>query len=266
MKLSHLLSRLLALSALTLAVGALRADHSFGVDRTELVTDLVPNATRTLRFTVDNPGSETLPFTVYAEDFNVADGAPVFGQKPGPRALAAKLTVFPASFELKPGESREVTVTLAPGAGPFPAGSYYAALFVQSSRLTESVPGANGSRIMVARRLGIYFIADSQPESKPLPPDVAMTALTKTPAGVVLRIKNPSPYVRFVTNGSLQVTGVSGGKPTAIPVRAFRLLPQTETTIETPVPAKVKAGDANVLAVVDYGAEELLVGEARLTF
>ncbi len=266
MKSSHLLSRLFVFAAFALIAGVLRADHSFGVDRTELVTDLVPNASRTLRFTVNNPGSEVLPFTVYAEDFNVADGAPVFGQKPGPRALAAKLTVFPASFELKPGESREVAVTLAPGAGPFTAGSYYAALFVQSSRLTDTAPGANASRIMVARRLGVYFIADSQPESKPLPPDVTMTALTLTPAGVVMRIKNPSPYMRFVTNGSLQVTSLGGGKPTAIPVRAFRLLPNTETTIETPVPAKVKAGDANVLAVVDYGAEELLVGEARLKF
>lgn len=266
MKLSPLFSRLLVLSTLALAAGALRADHSFGVDRTELVTDLVPNGSRTLRFTVNNPGSEAQPFTVYAEDFNIADGAPVFGQKPGPRALAAKITVFPASFDLKPGESREVVVTLAPGAGPFTAGSYYAALFVQSSRLTDAAPGANGSRIVVARRLGIYFIADCQPESKPLPADVAMTALTLTPAGVVLRVNNPSPYVRFVTNGSLQVTSLEGGKPVAIPVRAFRLLPETETTIETPVPAKVKAGEANVLAVVDYGAEELLVGEARLKF
>jgi len=137
-------------------------------------------------------------------------------------------------------------------------------LFVQSSRLTETIPGASGSRINVARRLGLYFIADCKPESKPLPPDVMMTALTKTPDGIVFRIKNPSPYVRFVTNGSLQVTSVSGGKPTAIPVRAFRLLPATETTIATAVPAKVKTGEANVLAVVDYGAEELLVGEARL--
>lgn len=261
------LLRSLVFSALVLLAGALRADHSFGLDRTELITDLVPNGMRTLRFTVSNPGTEALPFTVYAEDFDVADGAPVFGQKPGPRALAAKLTAFPASFELKSGESREVTVTLNPGAGPFTPGSYYAALFVQSSRLTDATAGAHGSRINVARRLGLYVVADCQPESKPLPPDVTMTALARTADGITLRVKNPSPYMRFVTNGSLQVTAISGGKPTAIPLRAFRLLPGTETTIETPVPAKLKAaGEASVLAVVDYGAEELLVGEQRLKF
>ena len=257
--------RLLVIFALMLSAGALRAEQSFGLDRTELVTDLVPNGARTLRFTVNNPGTEALPFTVYAEDFGIADGAPVFGQKPGPRALAAKLTVFPASFDLKPGESREVTVTLAPGAGPFTPGSYYAALFVQSSRLADAV-AANGSRINVARRLGIYFVADCQPESKPLPADVTMTALTRTAGGVAVRVKNPSPYMRFVTTGSLQLTAISGGKPTAIPLRGFRLLPGTETTVDTPIPAKLKLGEANVLAVVDYGAEELLVGEQRLKF
>jgi P pilus assembly chaperone PapD len=253
--------------SLLLLAGILRAEESFGVDRTELLTDLAPNATRTLRFTVNNPGTEALPFTVYAEDFGIADGAPVFGQAAGPRALAGKLTVFPASFELKPGESREVAVTLDPGPGPFQRGSYYAAIFVQSSKLTESAAGAErGSRIVVARRLGLYFVADFEPEAKPLPGDVTITSLALAPGGVTLRVKNPSPYMRFVTGGSLQLTALSGGAPHAIPLRRFRLLPDTETTVETPVPAKWKLGEANVLAVVDYGAEELLVGEQRLKF
>jgi hypothetical protein len=72
--------------------------------------------------------------------------------------------------------------------------------------------------------------------------------------------------MRYVSNGSLQLTAVSGGKPTALPLRSFRLLPGTETTVETALPSKVKAGEANVLAVVDYGAEELLVGEQQLKF
>lgn len=259
--------RLLLSASLLLLAGSLRAEQSFGVDRTELVTDLVPNAARSLRFTVNNPGTEALPFTVYAEDFAIADGAPVFGQPAGPRALAAKLTVFPASFELKPGEAREVTVTLAPGAGPFTAGSYYAAVFVQSSRLTEGgSPAERGSRINVARRLGLYFVADSQPERQPLPDDVVITALARTAGGVSVSVKNPSAYMRFVTSGNLQLTALSGGKPRALQLRRFRLLPDTVTTVETPVPETLKLGEANVLAVLDYGAAELLVGEQRLKF
>jgi hypothetical protein len=43
-------------------------------------------------------------------------------------------------------------------------------------------------------------------------------------------------------------------------------MPETETTINVVVPDKLKLGDTNALAVVDYGAEELLVGEQRMKF
>jgi hypothetical protein len=69
-----------------------------------------------------------------------------------------------------------------------------------------------------------------------------------------------------VVSGSLQLTALSGGKPHAVVIRPFRLLPDTETAVDVAVPAKLKLGDANVLAVVDYGAEELLVGEQRMKF
>ncbi|HET7537251.1 MAG TPA: hypothetical protein VFJ90_12405, partial [Candidatus Didemnitutus sp.] len=147
------LLRLFVFSCLALLPGLVRAELSFGVDRTELTTDLVANEKRTLRFNVNNAGSESIPFTVYAEDFGVTDGTPVFGGKSDARSLAAKLTIFPASFELKPGEVREIAITLDPGAGPFSPGSYYAAVFVQSSRLAEVTTGdSRGSQINVARR------------------------------------------------------------------------------------------------------------------
>ncbi len=262
------ITRFLPLFVLAAGLTPAGAEVSFGVDRTELVTDLVAGTTRTLRFNVDNPGTETVPFTVYAEDFEVANGSPVFSKKSGQRSLAARVTPFPASFELKPGEVREVTLTLDAGSGPFLPGSYYAAIFVQSSRLTAPVPesGQRSSQINIVRRLGLYVFADHQPETHPLPPDVTITALTRTETGVALKVKNPSSYMRSVGSGSLQLTALNDGKPHAIAIRPFRLLPNTETTIDVPVPAKLKLGDTNVLAVVDYGAEELLVGEQRMKF
>jgi P pilus assembly chaperone PapD len=264
MKIIHCLPWLLLTAGLIPA----RAELSFGVDQTALVTDLAAGTTRVLRFNVNNPGTETIPFTVYTEDFEIASGAPVLSNNAGPRSLAARITPFPASFELKAGESREVALTLDAGPGPFTLGSYYAAVFVQSSRLTEplATDAPRVSRVNVVRRLGIYVFADHQPESKPLPPDVVMTALARTENGVSLKLKNPSPYVRFVGSGSLQLTGINGGKPLAIALRPFRLLPESESTTEVPVPAKVEPGDTNVLAVLDYGAAELLVGEQRMKF
>ncbi len=124
---------------------------------------------------------------------------------------------------------------------------------MQSSRLAEPVATgepAQFAQINVVRRLGLYVFANHQTGNpaaaagrdhhRPLRADGHRRRPT---------LKNPSPYMRSVGSGSLQLTALSGGKPHAIPIRPFRLLPETETTIDVAVPAKLKLGDANVLAV-----------------
>src|SRR5688572_4015489 len=75
--------RTLPLLFLVMCLPRAGAETSFGVDRTELVTDLVAGTTRTLRFNVNNPGTEVVPFTVYEEDFEIANGVPVLSKKSG---------------------------------------------------------------------------------------------------------------------------------------------------------------------------------------
>jgi len=255
----------LALSAAPLFASA----ATIAVDHAELVTDLVPDQKRVLKLTVSNTGTEATPITVYPEDWQITNGAPDFNNKTHPRALGRRVTVAPASFDLAPGAAQEVTVVVDAGPGPFAAGSYWSAIFVQSARLSpvaESAPG-RGAQMRIVERIGVLLFADSAPEAKPLPADVAITGIKRTAQGLDIGINNPSAYMRLVSSAVISLTPFAGGETKRIPFHAFRLLPGTTSDITVEVPAFVTGmGRSSVLAVIDYDARDLVVGEARLTF
>ena len=263
-------SRLLLAIALAVApVLSAAAAVTIGVDKAELITDLVAGQKRVLTLQVTNSGTDPMPVTVYPEDWQIVNGEPNFNNAPHARALGHAVTVAPASFELAPGAAQTVTVVLDPGAGPFTAGTYWSVVFVQSSRLAPEAAGTGGrgAQMRVVERIAVPLFADSTPESHPLPADVSVTSITRTPGGLDVGIANPSAYVRFVSGATVNLTPLSGGDICKVPLHAFRLLPGSTREVPVGLPAAVAGlGRTSVLAVVDYGAQDLVVGEARLTF
>ena len=264
-------SRLLLALALVAAPLVTSAAVILGVDKAELITDLVPDQKRVLTLKVSNSGSDATPVTVYTEDWQINKGELDFNNQTHPRALGRRVTVSPSSFELAAGATREVTVVLDPGSQPFAPGSYWSAVFVQSARLAP-VPvtartEAQGTQMRVIERIGVLLFADSAPEAKPLPADIEITDIKRTAQGLGVTVKNPSPYMRLASAASVSVTPFSGGETKKFPLRSFRLLPGSSQDISVALPDNVAGlGRSSVLAVLDYGAQDLVVGEARLTF
>jgi P pilus assembly chaperone PapD len=262
-------TRLLLALALSGAPFLAFAAATIAVDHAELVTDLVPDQQRILKLKVSNSGTEATPVTVYPEDWQIARGEPDFNNQTHSRALGRRVTVAPASFDLDPGASQEVTVVVDAGPGPFEAGSYWSAIFVQSARLAPAAAGvaSRGTQMRIVERIGVLLFADSAPEGKPLPPDVSITGIKRSPAGLDVSINNPSAYMRLVSSALISVTPFAGGETKKIPFHAFRLLPGTSSDIAVDLPAFVTGlGRTSVLAVIDYGAQDLVVGEARISF
>jgi P pilus assembly chaperone PapD len=262
-------TRLLLALALSAAPLLASAAATIAVDRAELVTDLVPDQKRILKLQVSNSGAEATPITVYPEDWQITNGEPDFNNQTHPRALGRRVTVSPASFDLAPGASQEVTVVVDAGPGKLEAGSYWSAIFVQSARLAPAAPGTSGrgAQMRIVERIGVLLFADSAPEGKPLPPDVAINGIKRTPQGLDISINNPSAYMRLVSSAIISVTPFAGGETKKIPFHSFRLLPGTTSAIAVELPAGVTGlGRSSVLAVIDYGAKDLVVGEARLIF
>ena len=265
MKASRLLLALAIAATPLLAFAA----TTIAVDKAELITDLQPNQKRVLKLKVSNTGTEATPITVYSEDWQIANGAPDFNNRTHPNGLGNRVTVAPSSFELVPGASQEVTVVVDAGPGPFAAGSYWSAIFVQRAHLAATTvdTSSRGARMRIVERIGVLLFADSSPESKPLPADVAITGIKRTAQGLDITVRNPSPYMRMVSNAVINLTPLAGGETRKFPLCSFRLLPRSSQDAAVDLPANVTGlGRTSVLAVVDYGAEDLVVGEARLTF
>jgi P pilus assembly chaperone PapD len=265
MKTPHLLLALALAAAPLLSF----ASVTIGVDKAELITDLARGEKRVMKLTVTNSGTDATPVTVYSEDWQIARGEPDFNNQTHPRALGGRVTVSPASFDLSGGASQEVTVVVDAGSEAFLAGSYWAAVFVQSARLAPVAKGGadRGTQMRIVSRVGVLLFADNAPEVLPLPADVEITGIKRTTDGLSISVKNPSPYMRMASSAVVSVTPLAGGETTKIPLRSFRLLPGSTQEIAVELPATVTGlGRSSVLAVIDYNAQDLVVGEARLTF
>jgi len=240
-----------------------------GVDRGELLFKLVPGQGAASIVNVTNSGTGLSTVSLSIEDFRIADGRPDFNSQAHSRALADRLTVFPTNFELKAGESREVQVLLDPGDGPFESGTYWAVVFVQTSRLADMVPPGGDRQVQVrlVERVGVFAFADAEPEPRPFPADVEITGLEKSDKGLVVSVKNPSRYLRLVTEGYVLATPLDGGAAQRWPMQTFRVLPGSVVQTEIPVPESAAGlGRCNVLVALDYGAEELVAGEREFEF
>jgi len=258
------------LFTLTLALGFPRPAAAFvGVDRGELLMELVPGKGASATITVTNGGDTKSAVALSIDDFAIEGGRPVFNSQPHARALARRLAVFPTSFDLAPGEAREVRVLLEPGVDANESGTHWAVIFMQTSRLADMVPPGGDRQVQVklVERVGVFVFADAQPEPKPLPDDVAVTALVREGEVLKLSVRNPSPYLRMVRDGYVLVTPLKGGAAQRWPLQVFRLLPNSTVQTEIVVPAAaVGLGRCNVLVALDYGSADLVAGEQEFTF
>lgn len=253
----------------TLALAPFAAHAFVGVDRGELLFQLTPDRGASSTVTVTNSGDELSTVSLSIEDFEVVNGRPDFNSRTHPRALASRITVFPTSFELKAGESREVQVLLDPGGGEFEPGTHWAVVFVQTSRLANMVPpgGDREVRVRVVERVGVFVFGDSEPEPRPLPADVEITGLEKSGNKLVLTVRNPARYLRLVTEGYVLATPLAGGAAQRWPMQTFRVLPDSTVEADIAIPESAAGlGSCNVLIALDYGAEELVAGEQEIVF
>jgi P pilus assembly chaperone PapD len=240
-----------------------------GVDRGEVLLELVPGKGASASVTVTNSGETKSSVSLSVDDFAIEGGRPNFNSEPHARALARRLSVFPTSFDLAPGESKEVRVLLDPGAEASASGTHWAVIFMQTSRLADMVPPGGDRQVQVklVERVGVFVFADAQPEPKPLPDDVAVTSLVRDGEVMKLSVRNPSQYLRMVRDGYVLVTPLQGGAAQRWPLQVFRLLPNSTVQAEIAVPATAAGlGKCNVLVALDYGSADLVAGEQEFTF
>ncbi len=101
---------------------------------------------------VKNQGGETIGVSAYVMDFTIDQEGRFIFSEPGHESYSASkwVSVNSTDFELAPGESQEVEVTIAAPADIEPGG-HYAALFF------ETVPSVNEEGVSISTRIPSLF-------------------------------------------------------------------------------------------------------------
>lgn len=217
------------------------------------IVTLPGDAERSRAVTVKNEGEAEREFRFYPGDFDQRpDGGHVF-LEPGshPRSCAARLSLSPDGAVLRPGETVDVRVTMAPGRE-----TCWSLLFV------ETVSGVNPDGITVGQRIGIKLYG-TDPEGRA---DGGLDGVR------VERSDEGGRVVRFVfentgelpvrPEGDVEVRSLEGDLVASVPVVPFSVLPGHRREARVPLGAKIPPGRYLVLPVLDIGREFLVGGQA----
>ncbi|MDP2911764.1 MAG: hypothetical protein Q8N76_05485 [Candidatus Omnitrophota bacterium] len=259
------LSIILAIVAMAWFCSA--ASAAFVVTPMEFHVNVASNETGAYSFWVKNRGEETIALKVYVGDFLIQpDGKEAF-LEPGAveRSCSKWVTVSPEEFELAPDESKAVRFEI--NVPPEKSGSYWGMVFIEQTNkptIKTAQKGQQQFNILSFQRVGVRIYEDT-PGSKP--GEGKITQVTIGEGGkdeflrVDLKMENNGDVI-LKGKGSIDIKDDKGENIESVVVNEFNCYPKSSRIVTTFVKDKLKAGHYSALAVIDYGADFLIAGEA----
>ncbi len=254
----------LLIAAVVLIVVAPPA-QALRLSRIEFDLSLPPGARETFSFHVFNDEAEETTVSLSLADWDrTLDGENRFFE-PGTNARSASdwITFAPNQFTLAPDETAEVRFTL--NVPPDVRGTHWAALLVEGS--PREVDTQGGTTILVRRRFAVKILQT--------PPDtgaqdirlLGLDVAGLNPLTVHLRVRNAGTRNLAAVKGRLELRDQTGTLE-SVPIEDFPMLPGAERRVTVaskrfrnePFPA----GRFLVLAILDFGGDDLLGGQLNL--
>ncbi len=226
--------------------------------------------TMTFSLKIENLGEEPEGATVYLGDWERDFNGNIQYLSPGtlPQSLANWIKISPTSFTIKGGGDREIRFTISVPEGE--EGSRWAVLFIQREPelAEEVVKRGEEERRVVIRSVFRYAIRIYQtvPGTEKREGKVTDIGVNLTEGGYPVKIK-----VEFENTGNtfLKPTGwvefrdMEEGKTVAkIDIPEFPILPGRKRALEVSYQKELPPGKYITLAVIDYGGDNLVAGQA----
>ena len=259
------------LSSLTVMLTCLmlsgRANATFVCTPMEFHIDVASGKEATYTFFVKNRGEETIALKVYAGDFWIKpDGNEVF-LEPGEveRSCAPWLELAPEELELAADESQAVRFKITVPEGK--SGAYWAMVFVEQitkPTIKTAERGESQFNILSFQRVGVR-VFENTPEAK-----IGGCKITQVDVGwnteeraykIDLIFENDGETL-LNCNGEVEIKDERGQTVASIETGEFRSYPEAVRTVGTLLKEKLAPGQYSALAIVDFGAEHLVAGEA----
>jgi P pilus assembly chaperone PapD len=182
------------------------------------------------------------------------------------RGCSKFVTVSPSKISLEPGEKATLRITIEmPDSSD---GTYWSELVInevsKNNLLEEDKGGGRIVKIFLDYRWEIY-IYETVPESQICEGEIAGVQITFSDDGqrdIELDFKNTGNIILIGCNGYIEIRDESGNTIETLTINEFNVYPDGNRIISTEIPLTLEPGEYSALAVIDYGGEYLVAGEA----
>lgn len=253
--------------ALFLMLENTKALATFVVTPMEFHLNVAGGESATGSFWVRNRGSETIALKIYMGDFWIdLDGKESF-LEPGAveRSCSKWLEIAPEELELNPGESKSVRFNLT--MPPEKTGTYWAMIFIEQTNkptIKTEQKGQQQFNILSFQRVGVRVYQET-PDSVKGEGRITQVTVERdkkdNAVKVNLKIENNGDAL-LRCKGSVEIKDDRGETVETISMEEFNCYPRASRVAPAFSKINLKPGQYTALAVIDYGAEYLVAGEA----
>jgi hypothetical protein len=218
---------------------------------------------------VTNTSTQPLALKLYLGDSRLEPDGRETELPPGehPRSCAGWTVLRDQFLELAPGESKSARLELEVPVGS--EGSYWTKLYIEEVSMPERSVREMGGRkytVFMKQRLGIRLFEDVAGTGR-LDAIVSEVAVQEDAPGVprmVVGVTNPGTLIARCT-GKIEVRNTSGTVVATVPLGSrgqFWVYPGNRRDLSAVAPGPLAPGTYTVLAIVDFGGDHLVAGDA----
>ncbi len=235
---------------------------------------VTPGETETAKVTINNDTDRPGKFKVSFNDFNM-DGYGKSAFLPageGDHSLSQWINVSPSFLEMKPGEKREITVTLAiPEDAPGANKAAWSVMLIEQAEERETIdPGRGEQRIafgiIPTFAFGI-FLYQNPPTVELNRVEIVDFHMEKEEEKSFLRIdvENIGDGITYCA-AYVELTNLNTGDSQKLLVKKFTIVPGLTREFHFALPDELAEGNYSAVSVLDFGSsEELQAAELEFT-
>lgn len=246
------------------------AEMGVAVSPSTLRFNVKPGGSQTKTIKITNDTKNPKNFQINFQDFKAgSDGqSNVAADSDVRNALSKYIVVSPTLVELKPRESKTISVTVDLPSGDEAAIAMWTTLLIdqlsERSKLESTVQGGNTIALGVTAGIGFGVLIHQNP------PNVAVNKVEiqslkyektnekeKKPHSIFMKAKNTGDGIGYCLY-YIELTNLITGKQTKLKVKQFGILPGFEKKFNFDLPTNLEKGKYSALAVLDFGNKDEL--------
>lgn len=227
---------------------------------------VTPGSSQTAKVTINNDTDRPGKFKISFNDFNM-DGYGKSAFIPageGDHSLSKWANVSPSFVELKPGEKKEIIVTLSiPEDSPGANKAAWSVMLIEQAEARETIdPGSGDEKIafgiIPTFAFGI-FLYQNPPTVEINKVDIVDFKLNQEEEKNFLRIdiENVGDGITYCT-AYVELTNLKTGDSQKLLVKKFTIVPGLTREFNFPLPEDLPSGDYSAVSVLDFGSSEEL--------